>query len=60
MRRMGKKKIMNKRKENKKEIKLIKEVNQERVRKLTGSKRLERVLKLSRVWRISMMMKKMS
>lgn len=39
MRRMGKKKIMNKRKENKKEIKLIKEVNQERVRKLTGSKR---------------------
>ena len=36
---MGKKKIMNKRKENKKEIKLIKEVNQERVRKLTGSKR---------------------
>ena len=60
MRRMGKKKIMNKRKENKKEIKLIKEVNQERVRKLTGSKRLEQVLKLSRVWRISMMMKKMS
>ena len=60
MRRMGKKKIMNKRKENKKEIKLIKEVNQERVRKLTGSKRLERVLKLSQVWRISMMMKKMS
>lgn len=60
MRRMGKKKIMNKRKENKKEIKLIKEVNQERVRKLTGSKRLERVLKLSRVWRISMMMKRMS
>lgn len=60
MRRMGKKKIMNKRKENKKEIKLIKEVNQERVRKLTGSKRLEQVLKLSRVWRISMMMKRMS
>jgi hypothetical protein len=46
--------------ENKKERRLIMEIDKSKLKKLTNLRRLERNLRLSRVWKINMMMKRMS
>ena len=46
--------------ENKKERRLIMEIDKSKLKKLTNLRRLERDLRLSRVWKINMMTKRMS
>jgi len=52
--------IMIKKIENKKERRLIMEIDKSKLKKLTNLRRLERDLRLSRVWKINMMTKRMS
>jgi hypothetical protein len=61
MRRMEKRRMIMIRKiENKKERRLIMEIDKSKLKKLTNLRRLERDLRLSRVWKINMMTKRMS
>ena len=53
-------KIMIRKIENKKERRLIMEIDKSKLKKLTNLRRLERDLRLSRVWKINMMTKRMS
>ena len=53
-------KIMIRTIENKKERRLIMEIDKSKLKKLTNLRRLERDLRLSRVWKINMMTKRMS
>lgn len=52
--------IMIRKIENKKERRLIMEIDKSKLKKLTNLRRLERDLRLSRVWKINMMTKRMS
>jgi len=53
-------KIMIRKIENKKKRRLIMEIDKSKLKKLTNLRRLERDLRLSRVWKINMMTKRMS
>jgi hypothetical protein len=53
-------KIMIRKIEIKKERRLIMEIDKSKLKKLTNLRRLERDLRLSRVWKINMMTKRMS
>ena len=53
-------KIMIRKIENKKERRLIMEIDKSKLKKLTNLRRLEKDLRLSRVWKINMMTKRMS
>jgi hypothetical protein len=55
-----KRKIMTRKIENKKKRRLIMEIDKSKLKKLTNLRRLERDLRLSRVWKINMMTKRMS
>ena len=55
-----KRKIMIRKIENKKERRLIMEIDKSKLKKLINLRRLEKDLRLSRVWKINMMTKRMS